>query len=266
MLVAFDSKQANEVIINGKSFMPTDGVVKYEQQVSGNGEQTIKGHINVVGKDGTKEVPFDPVTFNVFTGGATISADKMNVLYIGLDNPMSISVPGFPPDRTIASASGAGVSLKKVSGNQYHCIVSTRGEISVNVTVKMDDGTSKSMGSAKFRVRKIPTPQAQLGQITSGSNETVGTIRANAGRVYGSLGEGFAYEDVKYSVLGFNIMVVPKRGEPRPPVQNQGAALTGAAQSLVNGIRSGDKILIFDISAKGPDGNKKLTPVIIDVR
>lgn len=43
----------------------------------------------------------------------------MNVIYIGIDNPVSISVPGVPNDKVSVSTEGGGLSLKKVTGEQY---------------------------------------------------------------------------------------------------------------------------------------------------
>ena len=37
---------------------------------------------------------------------AVISADKMNVVYKGLTNPMTISIPGIPSNKVTASAPG----------------------------------------------------------------------------------------------------------------------------------------------------------------
>ena len=37
---------------------------------------------------------------------AVISADKMNVVYRGVENPMTISIPGIPDNKVSASAPG----------------------------------------------------------------------------------------------------------------------------------------------------------------
>lgn len=262
LLVAYDSKQSNDVIINGTTIKPVDGVAKYEATTGGEGTQTVKGYIDFQGKDGAQKLEFE-TQYTVFKGAATISADKMNVLYIGLDNPISISVPGFPPESVTASLSGGG-TLKKTGSTSYIANVTTRGEVTISVTVKDDKGGSRPMGSAKFRVRKIPMPVAQLGTLQNGATETTGTIKANAVRMIGSLGEGFAYEGVSYNIISYTFLLVPKRGEIRQ-VQGTGATLN-AASSLISSLKSGDRIIIDQIRATGPDGTRGLAPVVITAR
>lgn len=262
MLVAYDSKQQNDVIINGTTITPEGGVAKYEAPAAGEGTQKVSGYIDFQGKDGNKKLPFE-TEYTVFKGAATISADAMNVMYIGLENPVSISVPGFPPSSVTATMSNG--SLRKKSSTSYVAKVNKRGEAIIRVSVKMDDGTTKSMGQAKFRVRNIPKPVAQLGTLQNGEVQSVGTIRANASRIYGSLGEGFAFEGIKYSVMDYVFLFVPRRGEPKT-MRGRGANLDGAMKGLVARMRSGDRILLDQIRAKGPDGTRNLAPVIITAR
>lgn len=262
LLVAYDSKQSNDVIVNGNTIKPVGGVAKYEATTGGEGTQTVKGYIDFQGKDGAQQLPFE-TQYTVFKGAATISADAMNVMYIGLDNPVSISVPGFPPEKVTATMNGG--TLVKKSGTTYVAKVTKRGEATISVTVKTDDGGSRSMGSAKFRVRNIPKPEAQLGTLQNGEVQSVGTIRANANRIYGSLGEGFAFEGVKYNVVSYVFLFVPKRGEPRT-VAGNGPNLSPAALQMIQGLKSGDRILLDQIRATGPDGTRNLNPVIITAR
>lgn len=262
MLVAYDSKQQNDVIVNGATIKPEGGIAKYEAQTAGEGVQKVSGYIDFQGKDGNQKLPFE-TEYTVFKGAATISADAMNVMYIGLDNPVSISVPGFPPEKVIATMSNG--SLAKKTSTTYVAKVTKRGDAVINVSVKMDDGSTKPMGSAKFRVRNIPKPIAQLGTLQNGEVQSVGTIRANANRIYGSLGEGFAFEGVRYNVISYVFLFVPKRGEPRT-IPGNGPNLSGGAKAMISKMRSGDRILLDQIRAKGPDGTRNLAPVIITAR
>ncbi len=262
MLVAYDSKQQNDVIINGNTITPEGGVAKYEATASGQGTQKVSGYIDFQGKDGNKKLPFE-TEYTVFKGAATISATKMNVMYIGLDNPVSISVPGFPPSSVIATISAGGRLVKK-SSTDYIVKVTRRGKVTISVSVKDEKGT-KSMGKAEFRVRNIPKPVAQLGTLQNGQVSSVGTIRANANRIYGSLGEGFAYEGIKYTVIDYVFLFVPRRGEPKT-IRGRGQNLNAAMKRLVSRMRSGDRILLDQIRAKGPGGTRNLAPVIITAR
>lgn len=262
MLVAYDSKQQNDVIINGETYKPEGGIAKYEATAAGQGTKKVSGYIDFQGKDGNQKLAFE-TEYTVFQGAATISADAMNVMYIGLDNPLSVSVPGFPPEKVNVSMPGG--TLVKKGGTKFIAKVRKRGTIKVNVSVKMDDGKVKSMGSQEFRVRNIPKPIAQLGTLQNGQVSSVGTIRANANRIYGSLGEGFAFEGIKYIVKDYVFLFVPRRGEPKT-IRGRGQNLNAGMKRLVSRMKSGDRILLDQIRATGPGGTRNLAPVIITAR
>lgn len=259
ILTAYDSKQTNKVVINGTEYQMENGVVKYTVSPNSAGDFTVKGFIEVAGKDGVKPYNFES-TYSVFKGEASISADKMNVLYIGLDNPITIAIPGKNPNDVKASISGAGSLLNK-GGGKYIAKVTQRGDIKILVTVT-ENGKTKSY-QAPFRVRSIPKPEAKLGTLESGTHST-GLIGAQQG-VYGTLGEGFAYEGVKYSILSYLIVYAPKRGDAIP-IQGQGTALPAQAKSIMSRMKSGDRIIIDNIQATGPDGKRSLMPIVITAR
>jgi len=259
ILTAYDSKQQNTVVINGKEYQMENGVVKYEATPNSAGDFKIDGYIAVNTKDGAKNYPFN-TGYSVFKGEASISADKMNMLYIGLDNPITIAIPGKNPNDVKASLSGAG-SLVSKGGGKYIARVTRRGDVKIMVTVT-EDGKSKTY-SAPFRVRSIPKPEARLGTLESGTH-SAGSIKAQPG-IYGTLGEGFAYEGVTYSIVSYIFVYAPKRGDATM-FSGQGRALSPQAQSILSRARSGDRIIIDDIQATGPDGKRSLSPLVITVR
>jgi len=259
ILTAYDSKQQNKVVINGTEYQMENGVVKYETVPNSAGDFKIEGFIEVNGKDGAKKYDFN-TGYSVFKGEASISADKMNVLYIGLDNPITIAIPGKNPNDVKASLSGAG-SLANRGGGKYIAKVSKRGDVKIVVTVT-EDGKSKTY-QAPFRVRSIPKPEARLGTLESGTHSS-GAVKAQPG-VYGTLGEGFAYEGVKYRINSYLFVYSPRRGDA-VIVQGQGTALPPQAKSIVSRARSGDRIIIDNIQASGPDGKRNLSPLVITVR
>jgi hypothetical protein len=83
--------------------------------------------------------------------------------------------------------------------------------------------------------------------------------------VYGTLGEGFAYEGVKYSIKSYLFVYSPKRGDAII-VQGQGTVLPAQAKSILSRLKSGDRVIIDNIQATGPDGNRNLAPLVISVR
>lgn len=259
ILTAYDSKQSNKVVINGTEYQMENGKVKYEVSPNQAGEFTVKGFIEVKSKDGDKQYPFEK-TYSVFKGEASISADAMNVLYIGLENPITIAIPGKNPNDVKATLSGPG-SLVNKGGGKYIAKVTQRGDVKIVVTVT-EDGKSKTY-QAPFRVRSIPKPEARLGTLESGTH-AIGSIRAQPG-VYGSLGEGFAYEGVKYTINSYTFVYSPKKGDAAF-YPGQGTPLPAQAKNVLGRLKPGDRIIIDNIEATGPDGKRALSPLVITAR
>ena len=101
---------------------------------------------------------------------ATISPTMMNVLYAGISNPISISVPGVP-----MTAVNATMTNGTLSRNGDHWValpgkVGTEAVISVTATL---DGRSQQVGSMTFRVRKLPDPTPYLAVKRTPQGNTV---------------------------------------------------------------------------------------------
>ena len=103
-LMAYNSTAATDILVNGAKVPVVDGIGEYTATASGVGSHKIEAKVETI--DPNTGLPTfvaaTPVEWTSFVAGATISADAMNVLYIGLDNPMSISVPGVTPANTLS--------------------------------------------------------------------------------------------------------------------------------------------------------------------
>jgi len=223
------------------------------------GDHKIEGML-VYGEGGEKvEVP-------VSTGFATISkpnaaviaADKMNVVYRGVDNPMTVSIPGIPDNKVSANGSG----LTKSSGSKY--IMRPQSGRTVNITASgtLPDGQRVSTTS-EFRIKDIPRP--------------VGTIRGETGdggcvrmqrqgleiSSVGALLEDFDF-DLNLNVTGFSFKV-----SGQPTVRVNGRKLNSQAKGALNRARRGETVQIFDINAQisGNSGYKlkKISPICIEL-
>ena len=111
----------------------------------------------------------DKVTEYPFTGeyGVTqpavvVSAEKMNVLFRGVSNPMSVSVPGVSSSKVSVSASGA--SIRSLGGGRYAFdVTKTKGRtISIRVTAEMPDGSKQTFPGKVYRVKGLPDPVAMM--------------------------------------------------------------------------------------------------------
>src|SRR5690606_18847214 len=143
----------------------SDGQGNYSVNTSAEGVFNWKGLIQVQQTDGTvKTYETEPMSYQVARPSAVVSPDKMNVLYIGVNNPISVSAPGIPHQNLIVS--GSGVSISGSQG-KYNAKVSATGEATVNVSAKIGDKTQQ-LSSTKFRVKRIPKPAARVAGKTGG--------------------------------------------------------------------------------------------------
>jgi gliding motility-associated protein GldM len=217
------------------------------------GDHKITGNL-VFDQDG--EELLVPVTQSFATipkpDAATIAADKMNVVYIGVDNPMTISFAGISGNNVNATAPG----LSKVSGDSY--VMKPRGgkEVTINVTGKLPDGTSVS-DNATFRIKSLPRPTGMI----SGQYENVKKTRSSLG--ISTISAEFLDFDFKLTpqVKSFLFQVPGK-----PSITVTGNKLDARAKSLLSQARRGDLVQIANIQAVVPGVNvKSVSAVIIEI-
>ena len=143
-----------------------NGVGKVSFPVSGAGEKTFAGTLQIKDPSGNlKTLPFS-TTYNVAPPSATVSPDMMNVFYYGLSNPVSVSVPGVASNNI--SVSGTNCTLTGSNGHYQALPTQQSGKAYVNVSARMQDGTSRPMGRYEFRIKTVPTPQVRWGQNKTG--------------------------------------------------------------------------------------------------
>jgi gliding motility-associated protein GldM len=233
------------------------GAAKLDFNVGNVGEHIINGEFTFI--ENGKELPI-PIVANYVVvprpNSATISADKMNVVYRGVDNPMTISFAGVPDNKV--SASGAG--LVKGSGvGKYIMRAGSGKEVTINVTAKLDDGKPVS-DQQTFRIKDIPAPTGTIAGQTGlvklpKRNVEIGTVSAVL--------DDFVF-DLPITVTSFQIKV-----PGQPTVNVVGTKMNSQAKSAIGRARSGDNITIFGIKAKITDNAtyrlKNVSPVIVEV-
>jgi gliding motility-associated protein GldM len=268
VLGAYNTTVTPRIEVNGNMLSAdkiSGGQGHYESTAGGQGDQTVKVRIFVKNPKTGKDTFYTTETkYQVFTGAATIAADKMNMLYIGLDNPISASAAGFTPANTNASIIGGGGSFKMISPGHYMLKPDgSKREITVGVSVKMSDGTTKSMGQMVYRVRPIPHPEVLFG-TKSGGAISRGEI-ATVSQVNAGLGEGFAFEGLKYTVTAYTFAIAPKSG-PSHILQVQGNRITAECRNFLGGVHTGDLIIIANVNAMGPSGKVVLSGPTLTVK
>lgn len=257
LLVAYDSRQNPNIKVGGSPLKVEAGMGKYSTRASAEGVKKWGGVIEVKAPDGsTKEYPFE-AEYQVAKPAAVVSPDKMNVFYVGVDNPVSISVPGVPLDKVRPSISGGTITG---SNGKYVVRQEKPGKVTVTVNAEVS-GKQMNMGASEFRVKYVPNPTATVGGVDPGSVSSA-NFKAQAGLI--AVLKDFDF-DLKFKVTKFRMIYLPPR---RDPIVRQitGPAFSGDASGFVTGAKPGDKFIFDEIEARGPDNTpRKLAPIIYNI-
>jgi gliding motility-associated protein GldM len=241
---------------NGTAIPVSGGLGKYTARPSSEGLVKWGGIIKMKNPDNTfTNYPFT-AEFIAAKPSSVVSADKMNVFYIGVDNPVSISVPGVANEKVTATISGGGAVLRKVSGNQYIVTATTQGEATINVSAQLDNKAT-AMGSFRYRVKRVPDPVAKIGGKREG-NMPKSVLAAQSGVIAEM--ENFDFE-LYFRVKSFKMS---RYGKGRDPidVDGEGNLITSQMREVINQSRVGDKIYFEYIRATGPDGSVRSLPSV----
>ena len=150
------SKAAQPKISIGGASMPLaeDGRATSKFKVSGSGSKSVPVVVTYTKPDGTSETKTFDVKYTVGTpGGAAVMPDKMNVFYIGVDNPVTIGSPTGWDKTTVSMTNGT------ISGNGSVRTVRVSAIGKASITVVAD----KKPTTFEFRVKKIPDPIFKVG-------------------------------------------------------------------------------------------------------
>ena len=250
---------ADKVIINGKELDKESmqaGQTMLNFPAGAVGEQKIVGEFQFKEGDSIVKVPVATSYFVVpKPNSATISADKMNVVYRGVVNPMTISFAGVSDNNVSASAPG----LSKGSGvGKYNMSPGQGRELIINVTGTLPDG-SKVSDRATFRIKDIPKPSGTI----AGQQDNVSLPRQNVeiGTI-GAVLNDFDF-DLNLSVNSFKIKV-----PGQPSVSVNGNKMSEQAKSALRKASRGDGVQIFDIKASivgNPVKLPNVSPVFVEI-
>jgi gliding motility-associated protein GldM len=249
--VGIDSAQAASNNVAGATEIPIEaGMGKYLVGTGGQGEQTYKGVIKYKNPDGTfKYYPFS-ANYMVAAPAVAVQLVKMNVMYIGVDNPIQVSAAGVSPTDLQVNISGCGAT-KTGSGGKFVVRATSPGTCMVSVSAK-----GKSQGPPiAIRVKKIPDPVAKVGGKTG--NVDVKKIELGAIGGVGAELAGFDF-DAKFTVVSFELSAVVKGA--LKSVVCPGNSLSSEARSILSSAGVGSKIFFENVKAKGPDGTVRNIP------
>ncbi|TZF82141.1 gliding motility protein GldM [Pedobacter sp. BS3] len=253
-LTASDSKSSPDIAVNGSRLPVKDGKGLYTVNTNSEGSFTWVGTINVKQTDGTvKTYTTPPQKYQVARPSAVVSPDKMNVFYIGVDNPVSISAPGIPKENLKVSMKGGSISG---SNGKYIVKVHEVGDASISVSADIG-GKPVNFGATPFRVKRIPDPVAKVAGKSGG---TLGAAVIKSQDAIFAMLENFDF-DARFRITRYTLIIAKPRADAVVLSAN-GNEFTGPVRSAISGITPGSRVIFDNIVAVGPDGSQRqLNPI-----
>ena len=246
------------VTVNGKEQTKVEnGQIMLEFPAGNVGEREVKGELQFKEGDSTVSIPIKS-SYAVIPkpNSAVISADKMNVVYRGVQNPMTISIPGVPA----VNATAPGLKKRGGAGKYVMNVTTVKArEVNIKVSGKLPNGATVS-DSKKFRIKDIPRPVGTVrGEDGSIKMSKSGLDKASIGAIL----PDFDF-DIKLDVTSFKFKV-----EGQPTINVRGRRLDSRAKSALRKAKRGSTVQVIDIKAQLKTNAgyklKKISAVLVEL-
>jgi gliding motility-associated protein GldM len=252
---AFSSAAKPTITINGTVYpVNDDGVADFKTKAEGSGEHTVMVHIQYAKPDGSMVTEDKPVKYTVgVPSGASIFLEKMNVVYVAEDNPVTISGGSVGAEKVHVSFTNGDIT--KVSGDEYNVVPKTPGEGKIII-----DANGKQTPFT-VRVKYLPNPTGFIGTHTGGAVSSaefkaIGGVIAKLDN--SEFQSGFTVLDYKLAAVGGGVQSYIE-------AENNGRTWNGQAAQIVEKCTPGTHVFIDNLRCKGKDGRIRELPSMVFV-
>ena len=246
-------------VVNGKGI--------FSERASSEGMKKWGGLIAMKTASGTKMYPFNG-EYLVAAKTAVVSPTNMNILYLEVDNPLKISVPGYTAGEISAVISYGKVAATKRSLGEYSARPSKKGKAIVSLFANVE-GKRTKMGQMEFRVKEVPPPKAKV-QFAISANGVLVIDKmkmVNAGGLGAEL-KDFDFKGVRYVITSYRLSGVYKGEQMKE--DTKGPQFTTKMINIIKNTKSGNAITISNIKAKRVDAKntavRVLDPLVIEIK
>ncbi|AEE49142.1 M56 family metallopeptidase [Haliscomenobacter hydrossis] len=183
----------------------------------------------------------------------SVAAERMNVLYMGIDNPISVALSGISSDKVRVSSND--VILRAVGKGKYIAKAEQLGRASIIVEAPNFRQT------VEFRVKPIPDPVAFLDNPRIVNN---GEISVSTYRTFKSLNTTLLEFELnaQCEITEFKFICQKANGSNNDliVILNQGTMFNRRILDIVENVNKGDQIIFANIMVKCP-GDDKARPI-----
>ena len=246
-------------VVNGKGI--------FARRASSEGNQKWGGLISMKTDDGTKMYPFRG-QYLVAAKTAVVSPTNMNILYLEVDNPLKISVPGYTAGVISAVINNGKVSVVKKSLGEYSARPSKKGMAVVTLFTDVN-GKRTKMGEMEFRVKEVPPPKPKVKFALNVKGELFieKAKMVTAGGLSAKL-KDFDFKGVRYMITSFKLTGMYKGEQQFDIAKNP--KFTAKMEGIIKNTRSGNSITISAIKARRIDAKgtseKNLDPLVLTIK
>ena len=254
VMAAVDTTQVPDIYIGNQKVDLTNGI--YETLCNRTGDFTLAGYMETVNGNGDHIRREFSQQYTVVDPSATVSADLMNMLYAGYNNPISISVPGVPLSKVQATMTNG--ALQSVAPGKYIARPAKVGQDATITVISTNTGRPQQMGQYTFRVRKLPDPTPY---ITIKDEHGTPTRYKGGGLAKAQLmvsdGIGAAIDDgildIAFRVQNFETVFFDNMGNAVPMVSD-GATFSARQKDTFRRLARNRRFYISRVTVVGPDG------------
>ena len=254
VMAAVDTTQIPDIYIGNQKVELHDNL--YERICGATGDFTLAGYMETVNGNGDKIRRDFSQKYTVVDPSATVSADLMNVLYAGYNNPISISVPGVPLNKISASMTNG--TLQPVGPGRYIARPSKVGQDVTFTVTSTNTGRAQQMGQFSFRVRKLPDPTPYISMKDEHGNPTrykggglaKGQLVA-ADAIGAAIDDGIL--DIGFRVQSFETVFFDNMGNA-VPMASEGASFSSRQKDTFRKLARNRRFYISRVTVVGPDG------------
>jgi len=275
LVAAYDSKTKPEVYVvtgvdswkpeymsRAKKVTGEGGTVKISFPANKEGVQKYAGVIELIDPKTNKKTQY-PFSGNYVVAPPTLTVSplKMNVLYIGVKNPVAISVPGISMDKVKPSINVGKLYKDPSHKNQWIVEVPKKAKKAVISATTVLDGKTYNLGSSEFRVKRVPDPIATIAGMTGGKISRNQLLAAGA--IIPEM-KGFEF-DLYFKIVSYSFTTLINGDFVT--LKAKGNSFTPEIKKRIRNSKRKQKFLFENIQAIGPDGSKRsLNPVNLELK
>ncbi len=245
--------------------LPIDkGTGKISLPTSAAGHKDIKGWIKLKGPDGFYKYFKYENDYVVANAAVAVSPDKMNVFYIGVDNPLTVSAAGVAPTDLVVNVSGCGASIANNGNGKYTTKASSTGTCIVTVMAKTPNGLKQQGAPQYFRVKRFPNPPLKVAGKSTYGNLEMKLPDAKNMNTLGVDNAGFDFI-AQFKMEKFSVCTVIG-GTASAPIPCTGNQLSNEAREALKKLKVGSKVYFEDIKVMAPDGPRDFANIKVLVK